>query len=87
MDIRYYLAIPYIAEFEAFEDSNGEWWYQAEYPELEGTQVRCSNIVDAVNELETVKFVVIKSLLEQDKEPPIPRLPLRSGVCGFRESY
>lgn len=86
-NIRYFLSVPYLAEFEAIEDSNGDWWYQAEYPELGGTKVRCRSIIEAVNELERLKFEVITSMLEQGELPPVPRPPLRSGVCGFRDNF
>lgn len=79
----HYLSIPYVAEFEVVEDSKGEWWCQGEYPELPDTLVRRRSMPDTVAALEETKAKVISSILSAGHEPPEPRPPLMSGVCGF----
>lgn len=82
-DANFYLAVPYVAEFEVVEDAIGEWWCQAECPEIPGTRVRARNITEAIDLLESRKREVISYMLAQRRSPPIPRSPLESGVCGF----
>lgn len=81
--LKQFLAVPYVAEFEVVEDESGEWWCQAEYPELSGTVVRAKTVLEAVDLLESTKREVLTAILNDGKEPPQPRPPLRSGVCGL----
>lgn len=81
--LKHFLAVPYVAEFEVVEDESGEWWCQAEYPELRGTVVRARTVLEAVELLEHTKEEVLTALLVNGKQPPEPRPPLRSGICGL----
>lgn len=81
--LKHFLAVPYVAEFEVVEDESGEWWCQAEYPELNGTAVRAKTVLEAVDLLESIKREVLTAILIDGKQPPQPRPPLRSGVCGL----
>lgn len=81
--LKRFLAVPYVAEFEVSEDEFGEWWCQAEYPELSGTLVRAKTVLEAVDLLEQTKLEVVMALLADGKQPPQPRPPLRSGICGL----
>ncbi|MCL5077298.1 MAG: hypothetical protein M1288_04185 [Actinobacteria bacterium] len=81
--LKHFLAVPYVAEFEVVEYGSGEWWCQAEYPELSGTEVRAKTVLEAVDLLERIKREVVTAILIDGKLPTKPRPPLRSGVCGL----
>ncbi|KJC56891.1 hypothetical protein UP10_31705 [Bradyrhizobium sp. LTSPM299] len=76
MDLRELLSIPYLLEAEAVETEPGQWLLRLAYPELPGCTAEGAVVEDALKELERRRIEMIVSLVEQGKEPPIPRRPL-----------
>lgn len=76
MDLRELLSIPYLLEAEAVETEPGQWLVRLAYPELPGCIAQGAVIEDALKDLERRRIEMIVSLVEEGKEPPIPRRPL-----------
>ena len=76
MNLRELLSIPYLLEAEAVETEPGQWLVRVAYPELPGCRAEGTVVEDALKELERQRIETIVSLVEQGKEPPIPRQPL-----------
>ena len=76
MDLRELLSIPYLLEAEAVETEPGQWLVRLAYPELPGCTAEGAVVEDALKELERRRIEMIIRLVEEGKEPPIPRRPL-----------
>lgn len=76
MDLRELLSIPYLLEAEAVETGPGQWLVRLAYPELPGCTAEGVVVEDALKDLERRRIEMIVSLVEEGKEPPIPRRPL-----------
>ncbi|WP_342722849.1 hypothetical protein AAFG07_26910 [Bradyrhizobium sp. B097] len=76
MDLRELLSIPYLLEAEAVETEPGQWRVRLAYPELPGCTAEAAAVEDALRELERRRIELIVGLMEQGKQPPIPRKPL-----------
>jgi predicted RNase H-like HicB family nuclease len=76
LNLRELLSIPYLLEAEAVETEPGQWLVRVAYPELPGCRAEGAVVEDALKELERQRIETIVSLVEQGKEPPIPRQPL-----------
>lgn len=76
MDLRELLSIPYLLEAEAVETAPGQWLIRLAYPELPGCTVEAAVVEDALRDLERRRIELIVSLVEQGRQPPIPRKPL-----------
>ncbi|MBR0800357.1 hypothetical protein JQ615_33810 [Bradyrhizobium jicamae] len=76
MNLRELLSIPYLLEAEAVETKPGQWLVRLAYPELPGCTAEGAVVEDALKDLERRRIEMIVSLVEQGKEPPIPRAPL-----------
>lgn len=76
MDLRELLSIPYLLEAEAVETGPGQWLVRLAYPELPGCTAEGAVVEDALKNLERRRIEMIVSLVEEGKEPPIPRRPL-----------
>lgn len=76
MDTRGLLAIPYLLEAEAVETERGQWMVRLSYPELPGCVAEAAVVEDALKDLERQRIELIVGLVEQGKQPPIPRKPL-----------
>ncbi|MBR0900167.1 hypothetical protein JQ616_34895 [Bradyrhizobium tropiciagri] len=76
MDLRELLSIPYLLEAEAVEAEPGQWRVRLAYPELPGCTVEAAVVEEALRELERRRIELIVGLVEEGKQPPIPRRPL-----------
>lgn len=76
MDTRDLLSIPYLLEAEAVETEPGEWLVRLSYPELPGCVAEAAIVEEALKDLERQRIEMIVRLVEEGKEPPIPRQPL-----------
>ncbi|QPF87267.1 hypothetical protein IC762_13665 [Bradyrhizobium genosp. L] len=76
MDLRELLSIPYLLEAEAVETAPGQWLIRLAYPELPGCTAEADVVEDALRNLERRRIEIIVGMVEQGKQPPIPRQPL-----------
>jgi predicted RNase H-like HicB family nuclease len=76
VDLRELLSVPYLLEAEAVEASAGNWLVRLAYPELPGCVAEGSVVEDVLKQLEQRRIEIIVGLVEQGKQPPIPRKPL-----------
>lgn len=76
MDLRELLSIPYLLEAEAVETSPGKWLVRLAYPELPDCIAEGLVVEDVLKELEQRRIEIIVGLVEQGRQPPIPRKPL-----------
>ncbi|HEX7922144.1 MAG TPA: hypothetical protein VF583_14385 [Bradyrhizobium sp.] len=76
MDLRELLSIPYLLEAEAVETEPGQWRVRLAYPELPGCTAEAAVVEDALRDLERRRIELIVGLVEQGKQPPVPRQPL-----------
>jgi predicted RNase H-like HicB family nuclease len=76
LDLRELLSIPYLLEAEAVETEPGQWRVRLAYPELPGCTAEAAVVEDALRELERCRIELIVGLVEEGKQPPIPRKPL-----------
>ena len=76
LDLRELLSIPYLLEAEAVETEPGQWLVRLAYPELPGGSAEGAVVEDTLKDLERRRIEMIVSLVEEGKEPPIPRKPL-----------
>jgi predicted RNase H-like HicB family nuclease len=78
LNLRELLSIPYLLEAEAVETGPGQWLVRLAYPELPGCTAEGAVVEDALKDLERRRIEMIVSLVEEGKQPPIPREPLAS---------
>jgi predicted RNase H-like HicB family nuclease len=76
VDLRELLSVPYLLEAEAVETSTGNWLVRLAYPELPGCVAEGSVVEDVLKQLEQRRIEIIVGLVEQGKQPPVPRKPL-----------
>ncbi|MGC2778976.1 MAG: hypothetical protein WA418_25430 [Bradyrhizobium sp.] len=76
MHLRELLAIPYLLEAEAVERGAGQWLIRLAYPELPGCAAEAAVVEHALRDLERRRIDIIVGLVEQGRQPPIPRQPL-----------
>ena len=76
MDLRELLSVPYLLEAEAVETGPGQWLVRLDYAELPGCTAEGFVIEDVLRELEQRRIEIIVGLVEQGKQPPVPRKPL-----------
>jgi predicted RNase H-like HicB family nuclease len=80
-----YLAVPYVAVVFSVSKPDGSWVRRAEYPELDGCWAEATSVIEAIEQLDNAKARQIRALLDQGKEVPVPRPPLKSGVSGLSD--
>jgi predicted RNase H-like HicB family nuclease len=78
LNLRELLSIPYLLEAEAVETGPGQWLVRLAYPELPGCTAEGAVVEDALKDLERRRIEMIVILVEEGKQPPIPREPLAS---------
>jgi hypothetical protein len=76
MNLRELLSVPYLLEAEAVETEAGKWIVRLDYPELPGCTAEGFVVEDVLKELEQRRIEMIVGLVEQGKQPPVPRRPL-----------
>lgn len=76
MDLREFLSIPYLLEAEAVEKAPGEWRVRLSYPELPDCMAEGVRTESVLRDLERRRIELIVDLVDNGKEPPIPRKPL-----------
>lgn len=76
MDLRELLSVPYLLEAEAVEAGAGKWLVRLAYPELPGCTAEGFVVEDVLKELEQRRIEIIIGLVEEGKQPPVPRKPL-----------
>lgn len=76
MVLRELLSVPYLLQAEAIESEAGHWLVRLAYPELPGCAAEAAIVEDALKELERRRIEIIVTLVEQGREPPVPRPPL-----------
>ena len=76
MDLRELLSVPYLLEAEAVETDGGKWLVRLDYPELPGCTAEGLVVEDVLKELERRRIEIIVGLVEDGKQPPVPRKPL-----------
>lgn len=76
MNLRELLSIPYLLEAEAVETAPGQWLVRLAYPELPGCTAEGAVVEDVLKHLERQRIEMIVSLVEEGKQPPVPRPPL-----------
>lgn len=76
MDLRELLSIPYLLEAEAVETAPGRWLVRLAYPELPGCTAEGPVVEDALKDLERRRIEMIVRMVEEGKQPPVPRQPL-----------
>ena len=78
MDLCELLSVPYLLEAEAVEAGPDKWLVRLDYPELPGCTAEGFVVEDVLRVLEQRRIEIIVGLVEQGKQPPIPRKPLTS---------
>ena len=78
MELREYLAVPYVLAIESVRHDDGEWVRRAEYPELPGCAVEAHSAVEAIAKLEEERVRYIRERLARGEPVPVPRPPLQS---------
>jgi predicted RNase H-like HicB family nuclease len=78
LDLRELLSVPYLLEAEAVEAGPGKWLVRLDYPELPGCTAEGFVVEDVLRELEQRRIEIIVGLVEQGRQPPVPRRPLAS---------
>jgi predicted RNase H-like HicB family nuclease len=76
VDLRELLSVPYLLEAEAVETEAGKWLVRLDYPELPGCTAEGFIVEDVLKELEQRRIEIIVGLVEEGKQPPVPRKPL-----------
>jgi hypothetical protein len=76
LGLRELLSIPYLLEAEAVEAKPGQWLVRLAYPELPGCTAEGFVVEDTLKELERRRIEMIVRLVEEGKDPPVPRQPL-----------
>jgi hypothetical protein len=76
VNLRDLLSVPYLLEAEAVETEAGKWLVRLDYPELPGCTVEGFVVEDVLRELERRRIEIIVGLVEDGKQPPVPRKPL-----------
>ena len=76
MNLRELLSIPYLLEAEAVETEPGQWLVRLAYPELPGCAAEGPVVEEALKALERQRIETIVAMVEEGREPPIPRQPL-----------
>jgi predicted RNase H-like HicB family nuclease len=76
LNLRELLSIPYLLEAEAVETEPGQWLVRLAYPELPGCAAEGPVVEEALKALERQRIEIIVAMVEQGREPPIPRQPL-----------
>jgi hypothetical protein len=76
LNLRELLSVPYLLEAEAVETEPGKWLLRLAYPELEGCTAEGVLLEDVLKELERRRIEIVVSLVEEGREPPVPRQPL-----------
>jgi predicted RNase H-like HicB family nuclease len=76
VDLRELLSVPYLLEAEAVEAGAGKWLVRLAYPELPGCTAEGFVVEDVLKELEQRRIEIIIGLVEEGKQPPVPRKPL-----------
>jgi predicted RNase H-like HicB family nuclease len=76
LDLRELLSIPYLLEAEAVETEPGQWSVRLAYPELPGCAAEGPVVEDVLTALERCRIETIVAMVEEGREPPIPRQPL-----------
>jgi predicted RNase H-like HicB family nuclease len=76
LDLRELLSIPYLLEAEAVETEPGQWSVRLAYPELPGCAAEGPVVEEALKALERRRIEMIVAMVEEGREPPIPRQPL-----------
>jgi predicted RNase H-like HicB family nuclease len=76
VDLRELLSVPYLLEAEAVEASAGKWLVRLAYPELPDCTAEGLVVEDVLKELEQRRIEIIVGLVEEGRQPPVPRKPL-----------
>jgi hypothetical protein len=76
-DLAYYEAVPYLLVMESVE-RKGRWVRRAEHPELPGCVAEAPSAVEALEQLEHERHLVLRRLWEGGADIPVPRPPLRN---------
>ena len=76
MNLRELLSVPYLLEAEAVEAEAGKWLVRLDYPELPGCTAEGFVVEEVLERLERRRIEIIVSLVEEGKQPPVPRKPL-----------
>jgi predicted RNase H-like HicB family nuclease len=76
LELRELLSIPYLLEAEAVETEPGQWLVRLAYPELPGCAAEGPVVAEALKALERQRIQMIAAMVEEGREPPIPRQPL-----------
>jgi hypothetical protein len=78
MQLSDYLRIPYLLEARLAELSPGVWVNQVSYPELPDCRAESSSLEGALRQLERLRIVTLVRMLDEGRQPPVPRPPLGS---------
>jgi hypothetical protein len=78
MQLRDYLAVPYVLEAATVELTDGSWVRRVGYPELIGCVAEAAVVEDALRQLERKRIEMIVRMVGEGHSPPVPRPPLRS---------
>ena len=76
MNLRELLSVPYLLEAEAVEAEAGKWLVRLDYPELPGCTAEGLVVEEVLERLERRRIEIIVGLVEEGKQPPVPRKPL-----------
>ncbi|HLZ69781.1 MAG TPA: hypothetical protein VKV26_07710 [Dehalococcoidia bacterium] len=78
MELREYLAVPYVLAIESVERPDGEWVRRAEYPELPGCAAEAHSAVEAMAKLEAERVRYFQERIDRGEPIPVPRPPLQA---------
>lgn len=78
MQLRDYLAVPYVLEAATVELADGSWVRRVVYPELTDCVAEAAVVEDALTQLERKRIEIIIRMVGEGRRPPVPRPPLRS---------
>jgi hypothetical protein len=78
VELREYLAVPYLLEARTAEIAPGTWVCRLAYPELPGCVAESRSLEDALRQLEALRTQIIVRMVEAGQSPPVPRPPLVS---------
>ena len=77
VQLRDYLAVPYMLEAETVEIAAGAWVSRVSYPELPGCVAQAAVVEDALRALERLRIETILAMVKAGRPPPVPRPPLQ----------
>jgi hypothetical protein len=71
-----YLRVPFVLVVESVRKPGGDWLRRASYPELPGAVAEAESAVDAIDDADGKRVMIILDRLDRGLPVPVPRPPL-----------